>query len=305
MKKIIYKQFPVEQRCSPFINCSQAVEIFLSLVTLTFVLDIQTRPSDGPNTSSLWIWHKSVQRFPRYFIHKRKSHRQCQKQNLMQFIACGNKKNTSVVSSYDLITMRKVVRQFSRLEYHCIKWYTSGPIAYRLRLHWWHDRLMSSLLWHCWFGVRKSIQPVKKFWVMRCWRDSHASSLKIFYRLDALPDAKHQSNEGKVAVKNIMAPFRLTVVFCVRVYTCLCVCKAARQHTIVRLKLVSCAPVVEVLIKRPHVKYQLGFSVQNGVVSTLTTCQLHHSSVMTVSNLDWWVSIKRVSLINHLTLLTN
>jgi len=48
---------------------------------LTFDLDIQTRPSEGPNTSSLWIWHKSVQRFQRYLIHKQKmneekSHRQ-------------------------------------------------------------------------------------------------------------------------------------------------------------------------------------------------------------------------------------
>jgi len=30
----------------------------LSLVTLTF--DLQTRPSEGPNTSSVWIWRKSV-----------------------------------------------------------------------------------------------------------------------------------------------------------------------------------------------------------------------------------------------------
>jgi len=44
---------------------------FLSLVTLTFDLDIQSRPSDGPSTSSVWIWRKSVQRFPRYCIHKR------------------------------------------------------------------------------------------------------------------------------------------------------------------------------------------------------------------------------------------
>jgi len=26
-----------------------------------------------------------------------------------------------------------------------------------------------SVLWHCWMGVRKGIQPVKT-WVMRCWR---------------------------------------------------------------------------------------------------------------------------------------
>ena len=33
---------------------------FLSLVTLTFCLDLETRPSEGPNTSSMWIWRKSV-----------------------------------------------------------------------------------------------------------------------------------------------------------------------------------------------------------------------------------------------------
>jgi len=34
---------------------------FLSLVTLTF--DLQTCPSEGPNTSSMWIWRKSIQQF--------------------------------------------------------------------------------------------------------------------------------------------------------------------------------------------------------------------------------------------------
>jgi hypothetical protein len=38
----------------------------------------------------------------------------------------------------------------------------------------------------------------------------------------------------------------------------------------VKLSVVSCPPVVEVLIKRPDTKYQLGFSVQNGVVCSLT-----------------------------------
>jgi len=46
---------------------------FLFLVTLTFDLDIQTRPSEGPNTSFVRIWRKSVQPFPRYLIHKQKS----------------------------------------------------------------------------------------------------------------------------------------------------------------------------------------------------------------------------------------
>jgi len=61
----------------PNINRMQATERagkcrFWSLVTLTFDLDIQTRPIEGSNTSSVWIWRKSIQRFQRYFVHKQK-----------------------------------------------------------------------------------------------------------------------------------------------------------------------------------------------------------------------------------------
>ncbi len=43
--------------------------------------------------------------------------------------------------------------------------------------------------------------------------------------------------------------------------------KSAKNLTLVRLIVVPCPPVVEVLIKRPDTKYQLGFSVQDGIVS--------------------------------------
>ena len=42
----------------------------MSVVILAFDSDIQTRPSEGPHTSSLRIWHKSVRQFPRYFTPK-------------------------------------------------------------------------------------------------------------------------------------------------------------------------------------------------------------------------------------------
>ncbi|KAI3388671.1 hypothetical protein SNEBB_001713 [Seison nebaliae] len=41
------------------------------------------------------------------------------------------------------------------------------------------------------------------------------------------------------------------------------------KSTIVRLVVVPCPPVVEILIKRPDTKYQLGFSVQNGIICSL------------------------------------
>lgn len=42
-----------------------------------------------------------------------------------------------------------------------------------------------------------------------------------------------------------------------------------KNLTAVRLCVVSRSPVVEVIIKRPERKYQLGFSVQNGVICSL------------------------------------
>jgi len=65
---------------------------FLSLVTLTFDIGIETCLHKGPKMSSLWIWCKSIDWFLKYFIYKQKSHSQRQKQNLMQFTACGNYK---------------------------------------------------------------------------------------------------------------------------------------------------------------------------------------------------------------------
>jgi predicted aconitase with swiveling domain len=43
--------------------------------------------------------------------------------------------------------------------------------------------------------------------------------------------------------------------------------KNTKTQTAVKFTVVPCPPVVEVKIKRPNTKYQLGFSVQNGVVS--------------------------------------
>jgi len=87
---------------------------FSSLVTLTFDLDIQTGPSEGPNTSSLWIWHKSVQWFPRYFIHKQRSHTQRQKQTLRS--ACGKIMNRTTVRQ----KVRKIAVFYSAPSQTCV-----------------------------------------------------------------------------------------------------------------------------------------------------------------------------------------
>ncbi|XP_066903543.1 protein lin-10 isoform X2 [Halyomorpha halys] len=51
--------------------------------------------------------------------------------------------------------------------------------------------------------------------------------------------------------------------------TCQNYIKNSKTQTVVKLTVVPCAPVVEVKIKRPDTKYQLGFSVQNGVAVLL------------------------------------
>lgn len=43
--------------------------------------------------------------------------------------------------------------------------------------------------------------------------------------------------------------------------------KGLKNQVQVKMNIVSCPPVTTVLIKRPDLKYQLGFSVQNGIVS--------------------------------------
>lgn len=50
--------------------------------------------------------------------------------------------------------------------------------------------------------------------------------------------------------------------------TCQSYIRNAKTQTAVKFTVVPCPPVVEVKIKRPNTKYQLGFSVQNGVVNT-------------------------------------
>uniref|UniRef100_A0A336LLL3 CSON012280 protein n=1 Tax=Culicoides sonorensis TaxID=179676 RepID=A0A336LLL3_CULSO len=51
--------------------------------------------------------------------------------------------------------------------------------------------------------------------------------------------------------------------------TCQSYIKNTKNQTAVKFTVVPCAPVVEVKIKRPNTKYQLGFSVQNGVICSL------------------------------------
>ncbi|XP_060924678.1 amyloid-beta A4 precursor protein-binding family A member 2 isoform X1 [Limanda limanda] len=51
--------------------------------------------------------------------------------------------------------------------------------------------------------------------------------------------------------------------------TCQGIIKGLKYQVQVKMNIVSCPPVTTVLIKRPDLKYQLGFSVQNGIICSL------------------------------------
>nr|XP_034955542.1 amyloid-beta A4 precursor protein-binding family A member 1 isoform X5 [Zootoca vivipara] len=51
--------------------------------------------------------------------------------------------------------------------------------------------------------------------------------------------------------------------------TCQSIIKGLKNQARVKLNIVRCPPVTTVLIRRPDLRYQLGFSVQNGIVSSI------------------------------------
>ena len=90
---------------------------------LTSDHDIQGRPSEGPNMSSLWIWHKSI--VPKIFHTQKKSHRQCQKQNLMQCTACG-KYDITGSSFWEIMTKVEwiLITEAVHWWYICVSYYS-------------------------------------------------------------------------------------------------------------------------------------------------------------------------------------
>ncbi|XP_061881368.1 amyloid-beta A4 precursor protein-binding family A member 1 [Entelurus aequoreus] len=51
--------------------------------------------------------------------------------------------------------------------------------------------------------------------------------------------------------------------------TCQSIIKGLKNQSRIRMNLVRCPPVTTVLIRRPDLRYQLGFSVQNGIICSL------------------------------------
>ncbi|XP_043094223.1 amyloid-beta A4 precursor protein-binding family A member 1-like [Puntigrus tetrazona] len=56
--------------------------------------------------------------------------------------------------------------------------------------------------------------------------------------------------------------------------TCQSIIKGLKNQSRIKLNIVRCPPVTTVLIRRPDLRYQLGFSVQNGIVGGTKSCRL-------------------------------
>uniref|UniRef100_A0A3B3XIR5 Amyloid beta (A4) precursor protein-binding, family A, member 2a n=1 Tax=Poecilia mexicana TaxID=48701 RepID=A0A3B3XIR5_9TELE len=76
------------------------------------------------------------------------------------------------------------------------------------------------------------------------------------------------ARSGKLSVGDQIMSINDTSLVGLPLATCQSIIKV-RKPVPVKLSIVSCPPVTTVLIKRPDLKYQLGFSVQNGIICSL------------------------------------
>ncbi|ELV11261.1 Amyloid beta A4 precursor protein-binding family A member 2 [Tupaia chinensis] len=77
------------------------------------------------------------------------------------------------------------------------------------------------------------------------------------------------ARSGKLSIGDQLMSVNGTSLVGLPLATCQGIIKGLKNQTQVRLNIVSCPPVTTVLIKRPDLKYQLGFSVQNGIICSL------------------------------------
>ncbi|XP_055048112.2 uncharacterized protein apba2a [Misgurnus anguillicaudatus] len=77
------------------------------------------------------------------------------------------------------------------------------------------------------------------------------------------------ARSGKLNVGDQIMAVNDTSLVGLPLATCQNIIKGLKNHTQVKLSAVSCPPVTTVLIKRPDLQYQLGFSVQNGIICSL------------------------------------
>ncbi|XP_061414229.1 amyloid-beta A4 precursor protein-binding family A member 1 isoform X1 [Lethenteron reissneri] len=77
------------------------------------------------------------------------------------------------------------------------------------------------------------------------------------------------TRSGKLNIGDQIMSINGTSLVGLPLSTCQTIIKGLKNQTMVKVNIVSCPPVTSVLIKRPDLKYQLGFSVQNGIICSL------------------------------------
>ncbi|XP_078286163.1 amyloid-beta A4 precursor protein-binding family A member 2-like isoform X2 [Rhinoraja longicauda] len=77
------------------------------------------------------------------------------------------------------------------------------------------------------------------------------------------------ARSGKLSIGDQIMSINSTSLVGLPLATCQGIIKGLKNQVQVKLNIVSCPPVTTVLIKRPDLKYQLGFSVQNGIICSL------------------------------------
>ncbi|XP_077453093.1 amyloid-beta A4 precursor protein-binding family A member 2 isoform X2 [Stigmatopora argus] len=77
------------------------------------------------------------------------------------------------------------------------------------------------------------------------------------------------ARSGKLSVGDQIMSINDTSLVGLPLATCQGIIKALKNQVKVKMSIVSCPPVTTVLIKRPDLKFQLGFSVQNGIICSL------------------------------------
>ncbi|XP_021567703.1 amyloid beta A4 precursor protein-binding family A member 1 [Carlito syrichta] len=74
---------------------------------------------------------------------------------------------------------------------------------------------------------------------------------------------------GKLSIGDQIMSINGTSLVGLPLSTCQSIIKALKNQSRVKLNIVRCPPVTTVLIRRPDLRYQLGFSVQNGIICSL------------------------------------
>ncbi|KAG8455233.1 hypothetical protein GDO86_001432 [Hymenochirus boettgeri] len=74
---------------------------------------------------------------------------------------------------------------------------------------------------------------------------------------------------GKLSIGDQIMSINGTSLVGLPLSTCQSIIKGLKNQSRVKLNIVRCPPVTTVLIRRPDLRYQLGFSVQNGIICSL------------------------------------